>query len=310
MNPPASTIVCPQCSKAYRLTREISRAVRARCRRCGCEFEICPNDLRPASDQRTQEQDPAASPEANKINQARAETKKPKTDPWALLVAFLKIAGFGTLGCTALWIFGFEAIARLFFILTILVLLFLFAVVVITAVEDTHLRMTISGKLDYPIFLGALMWWIPIAIILAPGIVLAWTVDEMMDQGVRFIEFRAHAGIEASSEVLSERIAILDSRSYSWWWPPDYVREFFDSHMRSKLQLVQNEGIPGFSWIARGFFSILYALLRFLQLLGLGTVLLLLLQSYLHIVGRYWLWKIGDLAFTPATSTVAGGGSQ
>lgn len=144
-------------------------------------------------------------------------------------------------------------------------------------------------------------YWLPILVAIAPGIVVVRTIDSVIDRAIQTMEVWTHAAYQQSESTLNERIADLESRSYRFWWPPDWPRKVFDDITLDALRNVAQHGLPRTQWALRWFGGFVYVLLNATQTISLAFIAFVLLRSFFWIWVRTFLHSGGKLRFRLAS---------
>jgi len=288
------TLRCPACRSSFQVRTKKRNARRARCP-CGEVFNIeLPSTGKPQLTFRKRATDPGTI-----LTDLPAGEEQ--VDSASLLGAFAFVTIVGVVVSGLIWLLGFELLARIVFYVTIIVLMLLLLLVANLIVMETKSRLVISGAINREVISRATKWWIPLLLLLVPGITLTFTIDRLIDGAIQYAEVFTHSSLATGSDEFARRIVELEGRTYRKWWPPDYARQVFDGAILNVLRSTTG-AIPRASLMLRTLFSFVYAVMRILQVLFFAWLFFLLLRSYLHILGRYWLWQIGDVRFRPVTN--------
>ncbi len=134
----------------------------------------------------------------------------------------------------------------------------------------------------------SVLLWLPVLVLLIPGIILAVTCDVIIAEIIRYIELTTLQLHHFTADQLNQSILDLEHRNYTWWWPPDWIHKSFDKMkldmLRSTTKHVAESGI-----ILHTFFACVYAVLHCLQLASLAIITTIVGRSFVHILFRVWL---------------------
>lgn len=206
---------------------------------------------------------------------------------------------------TILWFFTFEKIANYWFYGS----MFGFVFLLVTQIKDDNHRASIAGAINRDLILRSLLLWLPVFVLLLPGLVLAYTCDIALTNTVEYIEFTSTELHEMTSDQVESSLRTVETRKYRWWWPPDWVRQVFDQWkgdlLRSGQRHLQTTG-----FFLHSFFTCVYAALQATQAISIGVIATIIGRSFLHILFRVWLREgAGSVVFSLATSQFHGNGA-
>ncbi len=152
--------------------------------------------------------------------------------------------------------------------------------------------------------LTAFKFWLPIFAMLFPAIIATCTIDSFVTNATNLMEARSTetlVGIsDAGAEAVNNKTQQLSSKTYRWWWPPDYVQEYFD---QKKIDLLKKaeEGLAvtteGGSFLLQLFWACIYLVLNLFHTISWALICFLLARSFLWIWLRTWLRLKGEVNF-------------
>lgn len=237
------------------------------------------------------------------VNSAKMTDEEQNTDETTRLGPVNLFSGllcFAIAPSTLLWLLSFEWFAKWWLFLGVVI----FGLCFVEQFVEDNRELKIVRSENRKLLFTAFLHWIPIAIFILPAIVLVRTVDVALESGVSTVEIRTHGAFQQTDEALQTKIESLESKEYSWWWPPDYVRSAFDAPILGSLKTIQSDGMAQISLAGRFFFSFIYFILAVLQVLSWLAIGFLVLRSFMWIWVRTWLKDGGSVHFHLAAKKV------
>lgn len=191
---------------------------------------------------------------------------------------------FIVLPATVLWLFTFETAAKGWFYFSIIAVLFLCW----SQFDEDNSRTQLFGGINRHVLVNTVLAWIPVMVLLIPGIMVAISCDVIISETIRYIELKTLQLHHFTGDQLSQATFDLEHRNYSWWWPPDWIRKGFDNLkldlLRSTSTHVATSGI-----ILHTFFACIYTVLLCIQIASLAIISAIVFRSFIHVLFRVWL---------------------
>ena len=144
----------------------------------------------------------------------------------------------------------------------------------------------------------AILIWLPFILLLTPGVVATLWIDDRIDAALHWVENSAAGSVETIEEQVEATIRESEAVARSWWWPLDWFKEGTRIVERKVMRTVQSDVLhPAPIWI-RGFFAIVYAIMRVSQLLLYSTIAFIAIRSFVFLLARAALWNRSEIEFS------------
>ena len=168
---------------------------------------------------------------------------------------------------------------------------------IVKAIVDNK-RIHISNQNWFGTAIIAIIVWVTVAVVLAPGIRLSLWIDDLIERGVQSAYAMTTNQIQVIDEQLEETIQEKESVPWSWWWPPDWWRESERIVERKILKTVQRQVVKPATTGARVVFSIVFGFLRASEFLLYLTIGFAAVRSVMFSVSRAALLGRTQISFT------------